>query len=74
MLVHPQGPLIGSEVAEEAVGMGCATGRTGGGEAVDESAKDVARGVQVAVVGYGKAGNGGGIAAHGFAFPGRPWI
>ena len=64
MFVHPEGPFGGGEVAEEAVGMGGATGRPDGDKAVDEGDEDFARVVQVAVVSDLEAGNGGGVASH----------
>ena len=67
MLVHPHGPLVGGEAAEEAVGMGGAAGGTAGGEAVDDGDEFVAFGGEVAVVRDLKAGNGGRVAAHGLA-------
>lgn len=36
VFVHEDGPLVGSEAAEEAVGMGGAAGGTGRDEAVEE--------------------------------------
>jgi hypothetical protein len=68
VLVHPHGPFIGREAAEEAVGMRGAAGRTAGGEAVDNAAEFFAFTGEVAVVSDGEAGNGGRVAPHGFAF------
>ena len=78
MFVHPHGPLVGGEVAEEAVGVGGTAGGAGGGEAVDQGAEDVARVIEIAVVRYGKAGDRGRVAPHrlalleGFGFDHSP--
>jgi len=66
VFVHPEGPFVGGEFAEEAVRMGGATGRTGSGEAVDDAAEFFSFDGEVALVGDLEAGNGGRIAAHGF--------
>jgi len=66
VFVHEDGPLVGCEAAEEAVGMGGAAGGTGRDKAVEERSEASLFGGELARVSDDERGRGGGVAAQGF--------
>jgi hypothetical protein len=67
VFVHPHGPFVGGEVAEEGMGMKGAAYGTGGGEAVEKRAEDLPSAVQIPVVRDLETGDRGRVPPHGLA-------
>src|SRR5580698_52668 len=74
VLVHQDGPLIGSQPAEKSMWVIGAAGRAGGGELVDGGAQPLALLGQVTVADHHQHRDCGRVAAHRFVVSQRQWL